>query len=73
LPACLTGSADNCEYRLAFVQAGECILRYDNAAGKGDHRHSARGESRYRFTTLDRLFADFEADVERLLHEDGDP
>jgi hypothetical protein len=72
VPEPLTGSLHGYKYRLAFVQRGECVLRYDNEAGKGDHRHSPDGEARYRFTTLDRLFADFESDVERILHEDSD-
>ena len=31
--------------RLALVVAGECVLRYDNEAGKGDHRHLGSVES----------------------------
>jgi hypothetical protein len=29
-------------YRLALVVGGKCVLRYDNEAGKGDHRHVGR-------------------------------
>jgi hypothetical protein len=72
LPAPLAGSVHGYKYRLAFVQRGECVLRYDNEAGKGDHRHGGGREARYRFTTLDRLFADFESDLDRLLDEDSD-
>ena len=25
------------KYSLAYVVEGECVLRYDNEAGKGDH------------------------------------
>jgi Family of unknown function (DUF6516) len=28
------------KYRLALVINGLCVLRYDNEAGKGDHRHA---------------------------------
>ncbi len=57
------------KYRLAYVVGGECVLRYDNERGKGDHRHFADKESRYRFTTPDKLMADFEADIARWNHE----
>ena len=67
VPQPLLGSSHGYKYRLALVVHRECVLRYDNEAGKGDHRHTPEGETRYRFTTLDRLFADFERNVERAL------
>ena len=72
VPQPVAGSSHPYKYRLAFVDCGTCPLRYDNEAGKGDHRHAPEGESRYRFTSLDRLFADFERDVRSLLDEDSD-
>lgn len=51
------------KYRLAFVVDGTCVLRYDNEAGKGDHRHVGAMESPYTFTTPEQLYADFMADV----------
>ena len=51
------------KYRLAFVVEGLCVLRYDNDAGKGDHRHVGAVESPYTFTTPEQLYADFMADV----------
>ena len=59
------------KYRLAYVVAGECILRYDNERGKGDHRHVGSVETPYAFTTPDQLMADFSADIERWNHEHG--
>jgi hypothetical protein len=35
----LSGSRHGFKYRLALVVNGECVLRYDNEAGKGDHKH----------------------------------
>jgi hypothetical protein len=52
------------KYRLALVVAGECLLRYDNEAGKGDHRHFGDVESRYVFRGYEQLLTDFWADVE---------
>ena len=51
---------------------GECVLRYDNEAGKGDHRHVGDVEQAYRFTTPERLVADFFSDIERWLDENRD-
>jgi hypothetical protein len=71
LPRPLPGSSHAYKYRLAFVLRGTCPLRYDNEAGKGDHRHAPEGETRYRFTSLDRLFSDFDRDARRVLDEDS--
>jgi hypothetical protein len=73
VPKPLAGSAHSYKYRLAFVAHGACVVRYDNEAGKGDHRHSRGTEARYRFSTLDQLFADFERDIRRYLDEDRHP
>lgn len=56
-------SSHRFKYRLAFVVKGVCVLRYDNEAGKGDHRHIGAAESPYVFTTPEQLYADFMADV----------
>jgi hypothetical protein len=71
VPQPLAGSAHSYKYRLAFVVHGFCVLRYDNESGKGDHRHTLKQEVRYRFTSLDKLFADFERDVRRILDEES--
>lgn len=44
--------------------AGECVLRYDNEAGKGDHRHMSDVESPYAFSDVETLLADFWTDVD---------
>ena len=72
LAAPLRGSAHDLKYRLAFVVNGECVLRYDNEAGKGDHRHAAGRERAYRFEGIDKLLADFERDIARWRNEDHD-
>jgi hypothetical protein len=50
---------------------GECVLRYDNELGKGDHRHFGDRERPYRFSTPERLMADFSADIGSWNHENG--
>jgi Family of unknown function (DUF6516) len=63
LPEPLSGSAHSLKYRLAYVVDSECVLRYDNEAGKGDHRHVGTNEMPYVFVSVDRLLDDFLADV----------
>ena len=53
------------KYRLYFGRSGKCLVRYDNEAGKGDHRHIGDKEFPYRFVSLARLRQDFESDVEK--------
>ena len=65
----VAGSAHAFKYRLAYVVRGVCILRYDNEAGKGDHRHFGSDERAYVFTTPEQLIADFQHDIERWNHE----
>jgi len=65
LPAPVRGSAHRPRYRLALVADGVCVLRYDNEAGKGDHRHVGGKEERYRFKSAEQLLADFWADVDK--------
>jgi hypothetical protein len=33
------GSRHQYKYRLVLVVNDDCVLRYDNEAGKGDHKH----------------------------------
>lgn len=66
LPHGLPGSPHRFKYRLAYVVGGVCVLRFDNEAGKGDHRHVGEIEQAYSFSTLDRLVDDFWQQVEKL-------
>jgi hypothetical protein len=63
LPASVSGSKHSFKYRLALVVAGDCVLRYDNEAGKGDHKHIGENEMPYDFKTPKSLLADFWDDV----------
>lgn len=64
VPHPVKGSTHRFKYRLALIVAGECVLRYDNEAGKGDHRHVGNVETRYVFSGAEQLLSDFWADVE---------
>lgn len=69
----LVGSAHRYKYRLAYVVRDVCVLRYDNEAGKGDHRHWGDSETPITFVGVDGLLAAFMADIERWNdgHDDG--
>ena len=64
VPKSARGSAHRFKYRLALVEHGICVLRYDNEAGKGDHRHIGDKQTPYRFSDPDTLLEDFWSDVE---------
>ena len=59
VPKRLSGSAHDFKYRLALVVDETCVLRFDNEAGKGDHKHLGEEQVPYDFTTLPRLVDDF--------------
>ena len=63
VPHPVKGSTHRFKYRLALIVGGECVLRYDNETGKGDHRHLGTTEV-YAFSGCEKLLADFWADVE---------
>jgi hypothetical protein len=44
----------------------ECLVRYDNETGKGDHRHIGEREESYHFKCVETLISDFQSDVERI-------
>ena len=69
VPSPLPGSKHLYKYRLAFVVEGECVLRFDNEAGKGDHRHLRGKEYDYTFRSIEKVLLDFNAEVLRLKSE----
>ncbi len=73
LPKALFGSTHTFKYRLAYVVDGQCVIRYDNEAGKGDHRHVGNRESKYLFTTPENLLSDFQRDIRRHQRENDHP
>ncbi len=72
LPKAVEGSTHRYKYRMAYVVKGECVVRYDNEVGKGDHRHIECKHRAYFFTTPEQLVADFERDIARWKHENRD-
>jgi hypothetical protein len=58
------------KYSLYYGRAGERLVGYDNERGKGDHKHIAGREQRYRFVSVEQLVADFLADVEKVRRDE---
>lgn len=65
VPEPVPGSTHPYKYRLAYVFRSACVLRYDNEAGKGDHRHVEGREEPYRFSSPRQLVADFYEEIRR--------
>ena len=58
------------KYRLYYGDTeGNCLVRFDNERGKGDHRHGSDREEPYHFSDVDTLVADFLADIRRVRGE----
>lgn len=72
LPKPLAGSKHSFKYRLAYVVNEVCVIRYDNEAGKGDHRHWGETERAYKFSTPEKLLSDFQGDIARWNRENSD-
>jgi hypothetical protein len=64
VPIPVRGSLHYYKYSLALIDHDDCVLRYDNEAGKGDHRHFAGKETPIAFKGINDLIAMFARDVE---------
>jgi len=65
LPAPTDDRPHGLKYRLFYGRDGKRIVGYDNERGKGDHKHLLDVEKRYKFTSVEKLVADFLSDIER--------
>lgn len=59
------------KYSLVYIKDGLRIVGYDNAEGKGDHRHYYGKETRYRFIGIEKLFEDFHRDLKEVFENEG--
>lgn len=57
------------KYSFAYIVDGERVVGYDNAEGKGDHRHNKGKELPYKFQGLEKLWKDFNNDIARFKEE----
>lgn len=68
VPSPVRGSAHGYKYRMALVVEGVCRVRYDNEAGKGDHKHVGDRQMVFPFEGLETLQEAFWRDVEQWLN-----
>jgi len=57
------------KYSLVYIRKGERVIGYDNAEGKGDHKHFWEKEILYDFQDMDTLISDFYSDIQGLIEE----
>jgi hypothetical protein len=63
VPSPVPPSPHRLKYSLFYGCPGVRQVGYDNERGKDDHRHFSGVENDYLFSTVERLMADFWADV----------
>ncbi len=51
------------KYRLFYGRDGQQVVGYDNQRGKGSNKHLHGLQTHYRFVSIEKLMADFLADV----------
>ncbi len=67
LPQASPDRTHGLKYRLYFGSPeGECLVRYDNETGRGDHKHYGAEEVDYNFESVRKLRSDFWRDVKRI-------
>lgn len=71
VPVPVRASLHSFKYALALVVNEVCVMRYDNEAGKGDHKHIGQVEMPYQFEGIDKLMQDFGSDVKRWFDENA--
>jgi hypothetical protein len=69
VPAPVLGSTHSVKYSLFYGRPGVREVGYDNERGKGDHQHYKGTETKYAFSSVEQLMADFWADVRSLRGE----
>jgi hypothetical protein len=62
-----------CPHKLIEALDDVCVVRSDNEAGQGDHRHVAGKESAYQFETPNKLIAAFQRDIARWNRDNRHP
>lgn len=61
----IIASQHDYKYRLAYVEHDVCAIRYDNEAGKGDHKHIGEIEIPTIFSSINQLIQDFKIDIQK--------
>jgi hypothetical protein len=59
-------------FSIVYIKDGKRLIGYDNAEGKGYHRHYGLKEEAYHFKTIWGLLDDFKNDLKHLRGRDWD-
>lgn len=54
------------KYSIVYIKGGKRLAGYDNAEGKGDHRHYEDREESYKFISIWDLIKDFKEDIRKI-------
>jgi hypothetical protein len=65
LPQPSTKKQHGYKYSLVYIVEDTRVIGYDNAEGKGDHKHIRGRTEPYKFVSLRKLANDFYKDIER--------
>jgi len=60
------------KFSIVYVKNGKRLIGYDNAEGKGYHRHVRGKEEAYNFVDIGKLLEDFKRDLTRERGKDWD-
>lgn len=60
------------KFSVVYIKEGERLLGYDNAEGKGYHRHYLGHEEPYVFTDIWKLLRDFHRELTRIRGREWD-
>lgn len=72
LPAPSLDRPHGIKYRCYHGNAsGQCIVRYDNETGKGDHKHIGDREIPYKFVSVEKLVRDFIDEINYLSRKEN--
>jgi hypothetical protein len=63
---------DGVKISVVYIRNGKRLLGYDNAEGKGYHRHFMGKEEPYRFSHVRALLGDFKKDIRSIRGRDWD-
>jgi Family of unknown function (DUF6516) len=60
------------KYSIVYIKDGKRVLGYDNAEGKGDHKHFRANETPYKFSSIWNLLRDFKKELKQIRGGDWD-
>lgn len=65
LPSPTEDRSHGYKYSLVYIVGGQRVVGYDDAEGKGDHRHIGKTKQMYKFANVRKLIHDFYMDIDK--------